>query len=72
MERPSTAELLATCVLRMLGQRGLDVSAEAYERITTCADDVQLACWYIQARWARIVDDLFDTGLRSGLQAGDR
>ena len=51
----------AKAILLMLSARGLTVSDEARERITTCEDLDQLETWVRRAATAETTEDLFST-----------
>lgn len=56
------AEGKAEAVLRVLEVRGLPVSAEVRERVTSCADLGRLDVWLLRAVTAERVEDLFGDG----------
>lgn len=61
-EAEGKAEGKAEAVLRVLEVRGLPVSAEVRERVTSCADLGRLDVWLLRAVTAERVEDLFGDG----------
>ncbi|WP_406124151.1 hypothetical protein [Streptomyces sp. NBC_00989] len=65
------AEGEAALILRLLEKRGILVSEDTQERVTSCTDLDTLTLWFDRALTVTVAEDLFAVGAADGVDGAD-